>query len=82
GKPEFHDTSARNAGALNRRRAIRDAGTLLRRGLAYGPGGMSLRAGTAWAQPHGVATLSNVALLKRLWNAAEWFGILAGQTLA
>ncbi len=43
GKPEELDTSARNAGALTRRREIRDAATLLRLGLAYGPGGMSLR---------------------------------------
>ncbi|MGX5944063.1 DUF977 family protein, partial [Escherichia coli] len=40
GKPEELDTSARNAGALTRRREIRDAATLLRLGLAYGPGGM------------------------------------------
>nr|MDN1739813.1 transposase [Escherichia coli] len=31
---------------------------LLRLGLAYGPGGMSLREVTAWAQLHDVATLS------------------------
>ncbi|MDA4232774.1 hypothetical protein NY700_13335, partial [Escherichia coli] len=30
GKPEELDTSARNAGALTRRREIRDAATLLR----------------------------------------------------
>lgn len=65
GKPEELDTSARNAGALTRRREIRDAATLLRLGLAYGPGGMSLREVTAWAQLHDVATLSDVALLKR-----------------
>ncbi len=82
GKPEELDTSARNAGALTRRREIRDAATLLRLGLAYGPGGMSLREVTAWAQLHDVATLSDVALLKRLRNAADWFGILAAQTLA
>ncbi len=70
GKPEELDTSARNAGALTRRREIRDAATLLRLGLAYGPGGMSLREVTAWAQLHDVATLSDVALLKRLRNAA------------
>ncbi len=80
GKPEELDTSARNAGALTRRREIRDAATLLRLGLAYGPGGMSLREVTAWAQLHDVATLSDVALLKRLRNAADWFGILAAQT--
>ncbi len=45
-------------------------------------GGMSLREVTAWAQLHDVATLSDVALLKRLRNAADWFGILAAQTLA
>ncbi len=39
GKPEELDTSARNAGALTRRREIRDAATLLRLGLVYGPGG-------------------------------------------
>ncbi len=82
GKPEELDTSARNAGALTRRREIRDAATLLRLGLAYGPGGMSLREVTAWAQLHDVATLSDVALLKRLRNAADWFGILVAQTLA
>lgn len=82
GKLEELDTSARNAGALTRRREIRDAATLLRLGLAYGPGGMSLREVTAWAQLHDVATLSDVALLKRLRNAADWFGILAAQTLA
>lgn len=43
---------------------------------------MSLREVTAWAQLHDVATLSDVALLKRLRNAADWFGILAAQTLA
>ena len=65
GKPEELDTSARNAGALTRRREIRDAATLLRLGLAYGPGGMSLREVTAWAQLHDVATLSDVPFFQR-----------------
>ena len=81
GKPEELDTSARNAGALTRRREIRDAATLLRLELAYGPGGMSLREVTAWAQFHEVATLSDVTLLKRLRNAADWFGILPHKRL-
>ncbi len=51
-------------------------------GWLTAPGGMSLREVTAWAQLHDVATLSDVALLKRLRNAADWFGILAAQTLA
>src|ERR687886_756680 len=45
---------------------------LLRLALAYGPGGLSLRQAAAWAQAHGVAVLSDVALLKRLSRAAEW----------
>lgn len=53
GKPEELDTSARNAGALTRRREIRDAATLLRLGLAYGPGGMSLREVT-----HGLSSMT------------------------
>lgn len=51
-------------------------------GWLTAPGGMSLREVTAWAQLHDVATLSDVALLKRLRNAADWFGILAAQTIA
>ncbi|MDI7094347.1 IS4 family transposase, partial [Escherichia coli] len=71
GKPEELDASARNAGALARRREVRDAATLLRLGRAYGPGGMSLREVTAWAQLHDVAAVSDGALLKRLRKAAE-----------
>ncbi len=83
GKPEELDTSARNAGALTRRREIRDAASsCCTSGAGLRPRGMSLREVTAWAQLHDVATLSDVALLKRLRNAADWFGILAAQTLA
>ncbi|RAP66749.1 putative transposase [Candidatus Erwinia dacicola] len=38
---------------------------------------MSLREATAWAQLHSIAELSDVALMKRLQNAADWFAILA-----
>ncbi|MBO9422579.1 IS4 family transposase [Labrenzia sp. R4_2] len=82
GSTEDLDTSARETGALVRRREVRDAATLLRLGLGYGPGGMSLREAAAWAQLQGVAELSDVALLKRLRGAADWFGMLAGQVLA
>ncbi len=76
------DASARACGALVRRRAVRDGATLLRLGLGYGPGGLSLREAAAWAGVQGIATLSDVALLKRLRGAADWFGMLAGQALA
>lgn len=76
------DASARASGALTRRRGVRDGASLLRLGLGYGPGGMSLREAAAWAQMQGIAELSDVALLKRLRGAADWFGSLAGQVLA
>lgn len=43
---------------------------------------MSLRETAAWAQMQGIADVSDVALLKRLRGAADWFGTLAGQALA
>src|SRR3712207_1987646 len=41
---------ARTSGALVRRREIRSGEALLRLALAYGPGGLSLRAAAAWAE--------------------------------
>ena len=73
------DASARASGALTRRRGVRDGASLLRLGLGYGPGGMSLREASAWAQMQGIADVSDVALLKRLRGAADWFGALAGR---
>lgn len=82
GTPERLDVSAAAHGALRRRRGVRDAASLLRLGLGYGPGGMSLREVAAWAKLQGVADLSDVAVLKRLRQSAGWFGALAGQVLA
>ena len=76
------DASARASGALTRRRGVRDGASLLRLGFGYGPCGMSLREAAAWAQMQGIAEVSDVALLKRLRGAADWFGSLAGQALA
>jgi hypothetical protein len=81
-EPSALDASARAHGALVRRREVRDGATLLRLGLGYGPGGMSLREAAAWAETQGIAGLSDVALLKRLRGAADWFGVLAAQVLA
>jgi len=72
------DATARETGALLRRRCIADAATLLRLALAYGPGGMSLRSAAAWAGMNDVASLSDVALLNRLRGAADWLGSIAG----
>jgi hypothetical protein len=76
------DASARASGALIRRRAVPDGVTLLRLGPGYGAGGLSLREAAAWAGVQGIATLSDVALLKRLRGAADWFATLAGEALA
>jgi hypothetical protein len=75
------EATARTTGALVRRRNVADAATLLRLALAYGPGGMSLRSAAAWAGVNDVASLSDVALLKRLRGAADWLGGIAGALL-
>lgn len=80
GAGEDLDVSARASGALIRRRAIKNAATLLRLALAYGSG-MSLREASAWAGLTGVATISDVALLNRLRGAADWLGEVAGKLL-
>ncbi len=76
------EASARATGALQRRRAVADAATLLRLALAHGPGGLSLRSAAAWAGLSGVAQLSDVALRRRLRGAATWLGQIAGALLA
>ena len=75
------EATARATGALVRRRNVADAATLLRLALAYGPGGMSLRTAAAWAGVNEIASLSDVALLKRLRAAADWLGDIAGALL-
>lgn len=76
------DETARASGALRRRRAIGDAAALLRLALGYGPGGLSLRGAAAWAELAGVASLSDVAVLKRLRGAGDWLSHIAGALLA
>ena len=75
------EATARASGALVRRRAIRSAEMLLRLALAYGPGGLSLRSAAAWAGVHGLADLSDTAVMKRLRKAADWLGEVAGALL-
>src|SRR5215211_2003457 len=75
------EAPARGSGALVWRRAIRSAEMLLRLALAYGPGGLSLRAAAAWAGASGLADLSDTAVMKRLRKAAPWLGEVAGALL-
>src|SRR5215216_1739771 len=75
------EATARTSGALVRRREIRSAEALLRLALAYGPGGLSLRAAAAWAGISGLADLSDTAVMKRPRRAAPWLGEVAGALL-
>src|ERR1051326_6150833 len=66
------EQEARELGAFERARRIKCAMDQLRLVLAYrwGTGGLHLTA--AWAEAVGLASLSNVALLKRLRNSVPW----------
>ncbi len=81
-EPAVLESSAREQKALLRRREVRDAETLLRLALVYGPGGQSLRDASAWAEASGLACLSDVALMNRLRGAAAWLGWLCAERLA
>jgi hypothetical protein len=55
-----------------RRRGVPTATNLLCLALMYGPGRMPLRMITERAELHGIARVSEPALLRRLCNAAGW----------
>jgi DDE family transposase len=65
-------SSARQCGALRRSRKVDSAETLLRLILLHVAGGLSLRQTVVRAQAFGWASLSDVALLKRLRAAGNW----------
>lgn len=73
--------SARLHGAFFRARRIRNAVDLLRMALMYGPGGQSLRSLSAMAAAQGLADLSDVSLLERIRNAADWLEALCAESL-
>jgi len=75
------ETSARECGALKRRRNIKDADSLLRVVMANAVGHLSLRGTAAWATMQGLK-LSNPAVLKRLKGSADWLGHLLAEALA
>jgi hypothetical protein len=68
---------ARSMGALRRSRKVRDADTLLRVILLHVGAGLSLRQASARAKRAGLASLSDVAILKRLRGAGPWLQALA-----
>ena len=76
------EATAKSWGAIQRKRAVDSASTLLRLALVYGFCGYSLRQTAAWAEAATVASLSDVALLNRFRKASDWLGHLLGVKLA
>jgi hypothetical protein len=76
------EATAAQTGALRRKRQVDSASTLLRLALAYGFCGLSLRQTAAWAEAADVASLSDVALLKRFRRASPWLAQILGSKLA
>jgi hypothetical protein len=70
--PSDWEASARQCGALRRSRNVNSAETLLRLILLHVAGGLSLRQTVVRAQALGWASLSDVALLKRLRASTNW----------
>jgi hypothetical protein len=70
------ERTAKEYGAIIRKRHIKKASTLLRLAFAYGFCDMSLRQTAAWAEVINIAVLSDVALMKRLRLASDWLGHL------
>lgn len=76
------DELAFSTKAIERRRVVGDGATLLRLGLARGPGGMSLNQTAIWAAASGLAQLSDPGLKYRLDKAAPFFKAVAEHLLA
>ena len=74
--PTDWEESARQCGALRRCRNVDSAETLLRLILLHVAGGLSLRQTAARAEAFQWASLSDVALLKRLRASANWLEYL------
>lgn len=79
--PEDYEETAKLSGALVRKREVKNASDLLRLVMDYAVRGHSLRITSAWADISGVASMSDVAVLKRLRHCDEWLSILVTQKL-
>jgi Transposase DDE domain len=76
------EATARQTGALVRRRVIRNAEDLLWLALIYSCCGLSLRQVSSWVEARGMPKLSQVAVMKRLRGLSTWLGLLLGAKLA
>jgi hypothetical protein len=75
------DASAHAYGAMLRRRGVPTATNLLCLALMHGPGRMPLRMIAERAEAHGIAKVSEPALLRRLCNAAPWLDYVVDSVL-
>lgn len=75
------ESSAKQAGALVRKRGIQSAVDLLRLVLMYVGSDWSLKVVAFWAFLQGIGYLSDVAVLKRLRNCSRWLGWLTAEIL-
>lgn len=82
GGVEFLEDEARKFGAFARARKIKCAVDQLRLVLAYCWGRRGLRLTAAWAEAMELASLSNVALLKRLRNSVDWLEEIVGRLVS
>lgn len=76
--PEQWEQKARELGAFRRGREIADPSTLLRVMLIHLAQGCGLRETAVRAQHGGLASVSDVAILKRLKGCGAWFEWMAG----
>jgi hypothetical protein len=74
--------TARATKAFVRPRKVRSAADLLRLALMYGAGKLSLRGVAAEATALDVASLSDVAVLKRLRRCGDWLALILDHLLA
>ena len=76
------EATARQFGALRRKRKIRTAEALLRLALMWGPGRQSFRAAAALAGDAGIAELSDKAVEGRLREMGDWLSHILAALLA
>lgn len=79
--PAGWEEKAKELGSLRRCRRFSGAGALLRTLLIHLADGCSLRETAVRARQGGVASISDVALLKRLKASGEWLRWMAAQTM-
>ncbi len=80
--PESWDSQAKETGAMKRQSGIKIPETLLRLFLLHVARGYSLRETAVRAKESGLATISDVGLLKRLKRSEDWLHWLCTQLVS